>query len=108
MFFFLMIRRPPRSTRTDTLFPYTTLFRAMPDGMLAGARPGSGNFSIAITGKAAHAGRNPEEGRNAIVAAADLTLRLAAAADPEIRRSEERRGGKECVRTCSTRWSAYH
>src|SRR3546814_13801135 len=31
--FFLMIRRPPRSTRTDTLFPYTTLFRSA-----AGAR----------------------------------------------------------------------
>src|SRR3546814_6703384 len=31
MFFFLMIPRPPRSTRTDTLFPYTTLFRAPPD-----------------------------------------------------------------------------
>src|SRR3546814_15925715 len=30
-FFFLMIRRPPRSTRTDTLFPYTTLFRSGPD-----------------------------------------------------------------------------
>src|SRR3546814_10861061 len=28
MFFFLRIRRPPRSTRTDTLFPYTTLFRS--------------------------------------------------------------------------------
>src|SRR3546814_20035185 len=28
MFFFLMIRRPPRSTRTYTLFPYTTLFRS--------------------------------------------------------------------------------
>src|SRR3546814_17994457 len=28
-FFFLMIRRPPRSTRTDTLFPYTTLFRSV-------------------------------------------------------------------------------
>src|SRR3546814_16998731 len=28
-FFFLMLRRPPRSTRTDTLFPYTTLFRSM-------------------------------------------------------------------------------
>src|SRR3546814_7168112 len=28
--FFLMIRRPPRSTRTDTLFPYTTLFRSVP------------------------------------------------------------------------------
>src|SRR3546814_16463064 len=27
-FFFLMIRHPPRSTRTDTLFPYTTLFRS--------------------------------------------------------------------------------
>src|SRR3546814_7283494 len=30
MLFFLMIRRPPRSTRTDTLFPYTTLFRSHP------------------------------------------------------------------------------
>src|SRR3546814_18114532 len=30
LFFFLMIRRPPRSTRTDTLFPYTTLFRSDP------------------------------------------------------------------------------
>src|SRR3546814_1174370 len=29
-YFFLMIRRPPRSTRTDTLFPYTTLFRSTP------------------------------------------------------------------------------
>src|SRR3546814_11259272 len=31
LFFFLMIRRPPRSTRTDTLFPYTTLFRSRRD-----------------------------------------------------------------------------
>src|SRR3546814_12107436 len=31
IFFFLMIRRPPRSTRTDTLFPYTTLFRSPND-----------------------------------------------------------------------------
>src|SRR3546814_20506844 len=29
MFFFLMLRRPPRATRTDTLFPYTTLFRSL-------------------------------------------------------------------------------
>src|SRR3546814_12221132 len=29
LFFFLMIRRPPGSTRTDTLFPYTTLFRSV-------------------------------------------------------------------------------
>src|SRR3546814_20787379 len=31
LLFFLMIRRPPRSTRTDTLFPYTTLFRSRPE-----------------------------------------------------------------------------
>ena len=49
---------------------------ALPDGTLAGARPGSGNFAFAIRGRSAHAGRNPEEGRNAIVAAADLALRL--------------------------------
>lgn len=52
---------------------------ALPDGTLAGARPGSGNFSIRITGRSAHAGRNPEDGRNALLAAADLALRLAAA-----------------------------
>src|SRR3546814_12134185 len=34
-FFFLSIRRPPRSTRTDTLFPYTTLFRSEPTGLTA-------------------------------------------------------------------------
>src|SRR3546814_9822384 len=34
-FFFLMIRRPPRSTRTDTLFPYTTLFRSLQRRRLA-------------------------------------------------------------------------
>src|SRR3546814_12928733 len=33
-FFFLMIRRPPRSTRTDTLFPYTTLFRSEQDAVV--------------------------------------------------------------------------
>src|SRR3546814_12874994 len=32
MVFLLMIRRPPRSTRTDTLFPYTTLFRSLQRG----------------------------------------------------------------------------
>jgi glutamate carboxypeptidase len=52
---------------------------ALPDGTLAGARPGSGNFSIFVAGRSAHAGRNPEEGRNALLAAADLALRLAEA-----------------------------
>ncbi len=49
---------------------------ALPDGTLAGARPGSGNFSIVVHGRSAHAGRNPEDGRNALLAAADLALRL--------------------------------
>ena len=51
---------------------------ALPDGTLAGARGGSGNYSIKIGGRNAHAGRNPRDGRNAIVAAADLALRLKA------------------------------
>ncbi len=49
---------------------------ALPDGTLAGARAGSGNFSIIVTGRSAHAGRNPQEGRNALLAAADLALKL--------------------------------
>ena len=49
---------------------------ALPDGTLAHARGGTGNYSITLTGKSAHAGRNPHEGRNALVAAADLILRL--------------------------------
>jgi glutamate carboxypeptidase len=57
---------------------------ALPDGTLAGARPGSGNFSILVIGRSAHAGRNPEEGRNAVVAAADLALRLARIAGPRL------------------------
>src|SRR3546814_19965561 len=48
-FFFLMIRRPPRSTRTDTLFPYTTLFRSFPNftraGDLEGPDPRGVGFS---------------------------------------------------------------
>jgi len=51
---------------------------ALPDGTLAGARGGSGNFSAVVTGRAAHAGRNPGWGRNAVVAAADLALQLKA------------------------------
>ncbi len=50
---------------------------ALPDGMLAGARKGSGNFVAVVRGRAAHAGREPEQGRNAIVAASDLAVRLA-------------------------------
>src|SRR3546814_2610708 len=44
LFFFLMIRRPPRSTRTDTLFPYTTLFRSF--DLVTGQRPNTGRLGI--------------------------------------------------------------
>lgn len=57
---------------------------ALPDGTLAGARGGTGNFSIVVRGRSAHAGRNPEEGRNAIVAAADIALRLTRARGPRL------------------------
>jgi len=51
-----------------------------PDGTLAGARGGSGNYSVIVSGRSAHAGRNPQDGRNAVVAAADIVLRLRAMA----------------------------
>jgi len=55
---------------------------ALADGTLAGARGGTGNFSLVVRGRSAHAGRNPQDGRNALVAAADLATRLARAAVP--------------------------
>src|SRR3546814_20858032 len=58
-FFFLIVRLPPRSTRTDTLFPYTTLFRSIPFFILAGAVMESAgisgrliNFAQALVGRA--------------------------------------------------------
>src|SRR3546814_3966058 len=69
VFFFLMIRRPPRSTRTDTLFPYTTLFRSP-------ARSRDRNA------------RRPRGCRRAIARpAAAMTVR--SAPSPATRRSEE-------------------
>jgi glutamate carboxypeptidase len=55
---------------------------ALPDGTLAGARGGSGNYSLIVTGRSAHAGRNPQDGRNAIIAAAALALGLKALERP--------------------------
>lgn len=55
---------------------------ALPGGQMARARPGSGNYAVVVHGRSAHAGRNPEEGRNALLAASDLALRLAAMRRP--------------------------
>src|SRR3546814_17182065 len=98
-----MIRRPPRSTRTDTLFPYTTLFRSAPgeDERERPARHGDG--------------RDREGRRQHHQAADDPYPSTQRALGEPIRdeaarqqRSEERRVGNECVRTCRSRWSPYH
>ncbi|HXH15902.1 MAG TPA: hydrolase [Sphingomonas sp.] len=57
---------------------------ALADGTLAGARGGTGNFSIIVRGRSAHAGRNPEDGRNAVVAAADIAVRLSKVRGPRL------------------------
>ncbi|WP_115365865.1 hydrolase [Alteripontixanthobacter maritimus] len=57
---------------------------ALPDGTLAHERGGTGNYSITASGKSAHAGRNPQDGRNAIVALSDLVLRLTEMAGEDI------------------------
>lgn len=54
---------------------------ALADGTLAGARKGSGNFTVVVDGLAAHAGREFQNGRNAIIKAAELATQLAAFTD---------------------------
>jgi len=49
-----------------------------PEGLFVSSRPGTANIALHVTGRSAHAGRNPQDGRNAVVAAADLALVLAA------------------------------
>src|SRR3546814_8857562 len=72
MFFFLMIRRPPRSTRTDTLFPYTTLFRSVLPGRAKGlhlADDGRAQAeAVAQRIKALHDARRAAEGGVGITA----------------------------------------
>src|SRR3546814_11211591 len=82
-----MIRRPPRSTRTDTLFPYTTLFRS------------NDALTELEAGPAAVFSSDGE--RNGVFHG--FLKRW-----DKAWRSEERRVGKECVSTCRSRWSPYH
>lgn len=55
---------------------------SLPDGSLVANRKGSGNFSVIVRGKSAHAGRNPELGRNAIVRLAQVIHQLQTLHDP--------------------------
>src|SRR3546814_11558421 len=74
VFFFLMIRRPPRSTRTDTLFPYTTLFRSgrRPTRCAAAVTLGR---TIAVPAGAGCALASPSRGRYARFAVVALVVR---------------------------------
>src|SRR3546814_16771490 len=122
-FFLLRIRRPPRSTRTYTLFPYTTLFRSRPALGSTSPSPAAPAPSVATLRPAAvlvvlvDADGGPEV--LLTERAVDLTHYggqlvfpggAADQTDPGIvdTRSEERRVGKECVVTCRSRWSPYH
>src|SRR3546814_15802017 len=110
-----MFRRPPRSTRTDTPFPYTTLFRSASDVMTG--RP----LTLWLTGsigmgKSTVAAMFADEGVPVFDADAAVHRlqgpggRLVARIEamfPDTR-SEERRVGKECVRKGRSRWEPAH
>src|SRR3546814_12003318 len=110
-----MIRRPPRSTRTDTLFPYTTPFRSAMAKALSGdtvGRLAAGEPGVQIGGSA-HPHRGARLDRRAaevrqqhrIVAGEQRRVpRRFALEDVEPGRSEERRVGEEWVSTCRSRW----
>src|SRR3546814_19866520 len=113
-----MIRRPPRSTRTATLFPYTTLFRSVEHRDHRNAkRVGFLDRQLFLVdvddehhvGQAAHVA-DAAQRRLELVALArhlkDFLLREAVRV--ALKRSEERLVGKECVSTCRSRWSPYH
>src|SRR3546814_12647141 len=122
-----MIRPPPRSTRTDTLFPYTTLFRSNDNSAWYGSDyrdlAGRTGFGVRQTLEGdrryvpwvnAPPGTTqdmgvfllPDSGDAASVTKAALAYtrgdRFKAL------RSEDRRVGKECVSTCRSRWSPYN
>src|SRR3546814_12856738 len=104
MFFFLMIRRPPRSTRTDTLFPYTTLFRSAVSAMMVSPTRG---------GPRCHQIYHQDGGiRWHSAAPYGIPIPQKTTEISQLwhllTRSEERRVGKECVSTCRSRWSPYH
>src|SRR3546814_12908060 len=125
-----MIRRPPRSTRTDTLFPYTTLFRSLArsDGEVA-ARSADGGAMTRRCGSSTTASRrspspwlrhredyvchSPTNSDQSPVSRAypvqvmRSDLSTPSLVQPSLR-SEERRVGKECVSTCKSRGSPYH
>src|SRR3546814_19724991 len=100
-----MIRLPPRSTRTDTLFPYTTLFRSVRPRGRFDCNDGAVLHEWALAGRGL-AWRSMWEVSGDLAAGRLRTVLQDLAAPPN--RSEERRVGKECVSTCRSRWAPYH
>src|SRR3546814_11596258 len=108
-----MIRRPPRSTRTDTLFPYTTLFRSLlclftltHRQVVVGEPVPLGGLAhrLMVRNHADDVDRQLPD----LLLVDDVDQTMAELRHREQDRSEERRVGKECVSTCSSRWSPYH
>src|SRR5207253_2660718 len=62
----------------DTVYPQDSPFQAttLRDGSLVSERKGSGNFTVVARGRSAHAGRNPQDGRSAILALSQIVLAL--------------------------------
>src|SRR3546814_11603450 len=114
-----MIRRPPRSTRTDTLFPYTTLFRSLALKLmrqLGPARPddpacGQHMHEIGLHHVQQALVMGDEKhglvglAHDAVDAVADHPQRIDVEPAVGLVRSEERRGGTEGVSTCRSRGS---
>src|SRR3546814_16028321 len=106
-----MIRRPPRSTRTDPLFPSTTLFRSGADAAFRVLELQAGRVERQPAGVEQRPDRAFRIAQQGFVRLQMDTARIARA--PGIHRalavrSAERRVGKECVSTCRSRWSPYH
>src|SRR3546814_19311312 len=107
-----MIRRPPISTRTDTLFPYTTLFRSVAvqvDRMVPGGVVGELEHAGPAVLEREHRIHDVARGGDTVDGPDPAVLHaLHHAAHASHHRSEERRVGKECVSTCRSRWSPSH
>src|SRR3546814_18571384 len=116
-----MIRRPPRSTRTDTLFPYTTLFRSNPIKDASDARSRLNEFTqdksyslgkVRIDLPYIQISSMPGKFKDYVARTNDhaalmtkvLAMNKGIGRSP---RSEERRVGKEWVSTWRSRWSPY-
>src|SRR3546814_12780566 len=106
-----MIRRPPRSTRTDTLFPYTTLFRSeiRHEARCSTSHPcPRGSHSL---GSGERCERREAASVQRSAKATCQTLWDRSPVDPAAKRylrSEERRVWKECVSTCRSWWWTSH